>query len=85
LVGGLAIDAGLSLTDQQSWAKTGLNAVVGTLPFLIGTGPGLVIGIIYLVADKTGMFDRPNYMIPYTPPSITMPDATRVTRPIIYP
>jgi len=58
---------------------------VGALPFIIGAGTGLVIGIVYLITDKTGMFDRPEYITPYTAPSITMPDATRVTRPIIYP
>jgi hypothetical protein len=85
LIGGVLVDATLSATGNQSWVKTGLNTTVGALPFLIGTGPGMVIGVIYLVADKTGMFDRPEYITPYTPPSIAMPDATRMAGRIMFP
>lgn len=85
IVLGALVDVGLSFNNQQSWGKTGLNTGVAIGATLIGGIPGVVVGGGYFVLDKTGMFNGPTGPMNYTPPSIAMPDATNVARPIIYP
>lgn len=83
---GVAIDVILSFAGEQSWGETLLNTTVGLGAVLIGGVPGIVIGVGYVILDKTGMLEGPTGPMPYySPPSITMPDATRVERPLIYP
>ena len=43
---------------EQSWGKAALNIGVEALPFIIGTGPGMVIGLIYFTVDKTVGWDK---------------------------
>ena len=65
---GTAVDVTLSLSGEQSWGKTGLNTAIGVIAFSIGTGPGIVLGVGYLVLDKMGAFDIPKNIPSYTPP-----------------
>ena len=80
---GTAVDVTLSLSGEQSWGKTGLNTAIGVIAFSIGTGPGIVLGVGYLVLDKMGAFDIPKNIPSYTPP-FNVPDATNA-RPIYIP
>ena len=82
-VGGVLIDATLSATGQQSWGKTLVNTAVGGAAIAIGGVPGLIVGTGYLILDKTGCLDGPSGPMNYTPPSIAMPDATRVVTPML--
>lgn len=82
LVAGVAIDVTLSLTGNQSWGKTIVNTGVGLLPLVIGTGPGIVVGVGYLTLDKFGAFERPTNLSPYSPPPYAVQDATRVSMPL---
>ena len=77
------VDVSLSLANQQSWGKTFVNTAVGGAAIAIGGIPGLVLGTGYLVLDKTGCLDGPSGPMNYTPPSIAMPDATRVVTPML--
>lgn len=43
---------------EQSWGKEALNIGVEAPPFIIGTGPGMVVGLIYFTMDKTVGWDR---------------------------
>ena len=85
LYAGITVDVSLSLAGYQSWGKTIVNTAISFLPLVIGTGPGLVVGVGYFVIDKTGVFDRPTNLTPYQPPLYAVPDATRVNIPIINP
>ena len=77
------IDVSNSLFSDQLWGKTFVNSVFNGAAVWGGT-PGLIIGIGYTVIDKTGAFDLPaGPMPPYNPSNTAMPDATRVTSPII--
>ena len=74
---GIVIDFTLSITGNQSWAKTTLNTAVGAGAVLIGGIPGTVIGVGYLVIDKTGMLKGPTGPFPpINPLNACMPDAT---------
>jgi RHS repeat-associated protein len=57
---GVAIAANIygAYTHQQSWTKAGVNIGIELLPFVIGVGPGMVIGIIYFTVDKTIGWDK---------------------------
>jgi RHS repeat-associated protein len=80
---GTAVDITLSLSGEQSWGKTGLNTAIGVIALSIGTGPGIVLGVGYLVLDKMGAFDIPKNIPSYIPP-FNEPDATNA-RPIYIP
>lgn len=79
----IAVDLTLSFIGQQSWGKTIVNTAVGGAAIAIGGVPGVVVGAGYLIMDKAGMFEGPSGPMNYTPPSIAMPDATRVAQPML--
>jgi hypothetical protein len=84
VVGSVVVDLTLGATGYQTPGKTVTNIVVGIGAWAIGGIAGIVIGVGYTVLDKTGMLCDPSGPMPYyNPPSIMMPDATRVARPII--
>ena len=79
---GIVIDVSLSLTGNQSWSwgKTILNTGIGLTPLILGSGPGLVLGLSYFALDGTGAFDKPAFIQHFTP-SFSVPDATYVKKP----
>jgi RHS repeat-associated protein len=78
---GIVIDVSLSLTGNQTWGKTILNTGIGLTPLIIGSGPGLVLGLSYFALDGIGAFDKPAF-IPHFTPSFSVPDATYVKKPL---
>ena len=82
-VGSVVVDLTLGATGYQTPGKTVTNIGVGIGAWAIGGIPGIIIGVGYTVLDKTGCFDGPSGPINYTPPSIAMPDATRVAPPML--
>jgi RHS repeat-associated protein len=91
LVGSSVVNLVLGINGYLTPGKTMTNIGVGWGAWAIGGWAGLGIGVVYNVLDGTGMFDRPDYLTPYAPPNIAVPDALRVsipirdTIPIIYP
>jgi hypothetical protein len=84
--GSVVVDLTLGATGYQTPGKTVANIGVGIGAWAIGGIPGIIIGVGYTILDKTGCFDGPLEPINYTPPSIVMPDATRVALPeLIHP
>jgi len=60
-------------TESQSVAKGALNVGVEALPFVIGAGPGLVIGVFYFTVDKTVGWEKVMTPTPNHPGTFTDP------------
>jgi RHS repeat-associated protein len=55
---GLIVNVGGAALGEQSWGKAALNIGVEALPFIIGAGPGMAIGVFYFAVDKTIGWDK---------------------------
>jgi RHS repeat-associated protein len=60
-------------TGSQSVGKGALNVGVEALPFVIGAGPGLVIGVFYFTVDKTVGWEKVMTPTPNHPGTFTDP------------
>jgi hypothetical protein len=82
LVGNTVVNFTLGLSGYLTPGETVTNLGVNWGAWAVGGWPGLVIGVGYTILDGTGMFDRPAYVTPYSPPNIAVPDALKISTPI---
>ncbi|HOW10776.1 MAG TPA: RHS repeat-associated core domain-containing protein [Bacteroidales bacterium] len=81
LVGNTVVNLTLGLSGYLTPGETITNLGVNWGAWAVGGWPGLVIGVGYTILGGTGIFDRPAYVTPYSPPNIAVPDALRVSIP----
>jgi hypothetical protein len=81
----IVLEGTLYATGMQSFGKLMANLGFTAIPsVLLGSKPGLVIGVVYLGLDKIGAFDGPSGQIYRSNPMFFAPgDKTKINKPLI--